>query len=320
MILINFIISSLIDFVIGSCDACVDGHCQTMTVLLQNVDITDQLAMDWTNNILYVQLNSVINTAFYINDYAIAKMHLVQIAETSGMVVRHDTQELYTADSNKNIYKIKKGTNNVVIEYAGLLDGVVNFMFYRNRLYLTKKGEKNIFYFDNTSLIAARDLSNFTITDFVKTDRGVFFVSDDQVYEYKRPFNKPPKVLTAKKMILSTDQFENVYLGSASQKVIYKNNNVTHKIYVYAAYKKGNVDKFVLDRDNNVIAYDATEKSLSIWKEEGSTCTIVLPHCNVQINVHKPPDENDEEEVDEHNDNIVYDFFWKHSEKVFENN
>ncbi|XP_047987528.1 uncharacterized protein LOC125227296 [Leguminivora glycinivorella] len=73
----------------SDCDACVAGRCHRRKSLLSGFPVTDQLAIDRTDNILYLQLYGNQNIAIGLDDLQIS---LVNVMKTSGRAFDQKSQ------------------------------------------------------------------------------------------------------------------------------------------------------------------------------------------------------------------------------------
>lgn len=95
-------------------------------------------------------------------------------------------------------------------------------------------------------------------------------------------------VLDAKSLVLSTDKYNNAYFGDATISVIYKMDTDINQLVEYAAYESGSMDKFVYDKNDNIISYDSSDGSFSLWKPDligAFPCSIEPPHSKYRINI-----------------------------------
>ncbi|KAI8428275.1 hypothetical protein MSG28_002489 [Choristoneura fumiferana] len=72
-------------------------------------------------------------------------------------------------------------------------------------------------------------------------------------------------------------------------------NDETNKLVEYAAYESGSVDKFVFDKNNNIVFYDSSDGSFNLWKpdlSDSARCTITAPHSKYQITKKPNIDQN----------------------------
>lgn len=274
-----------------SCDICVDYRCYTRKMLGRDLYIADQMAINMGNNTVYVHTNAEINAAFFHEDLTI---QLVGNMNYSGLAVDQDTQDLYTTDS-EHLYRYSRDstntlTANIVHVSNETSRGQLNSLFYKNCLIATETQGTGLWFFSVTIGMWQRyaGLENYTISDFVATDclsGKIYFVANDTTYVYDDD-TLSIHVLATKRLVLSTNKHGGIFFGDATVNVIYTVNSQGDELLEHAAYESGSVDKFVFDNNNNVVSYDSSDGSLSIWErnsDDSIHCSIERPIFKYQI-------------------------------------
>lgn len=282
------VLASLLAAARAECDACVDGRCYAKKTLARGLYTHDQLAIDGKNSILYVHTDSDINATFFSEDL---KIQLVRRLNFTGLTVNQDTRSLYTGD-NQSLYKYSQHTNTRTELSFSNHDAysLPDSLFYKDCLTFTVKSKTGLYLIENDTMLQYHYLTDFKISDFaVKfgcSSALICFVANDTTYFYNGTKNYSVKVLEKKSFVLSTDKYNDVYFGDSTVNVIYKMDNETNQLIEYAAYESGSVDKFVFDDKNNIVSYDSSDGSFSLWKPDlfdTDECTIEAPHSKYRI-------------------------------------
>ncbi|XP_073941219.1 uncharacterized protein [Choristoneura fumiferana] len=305
------VLASVLAVARADCDACIEGRCYTRKTLARELHIPDQMAIDRKNGILYVHTDSEMNTAFFHEDLTI---QLVRRQNFTGLAVDQDTQILYTADS-KNIQQYSKDSLNTCNNKTVLPRKFGNeqpiMLIHKDCITYTKKSKTGLFFLnkDGTEEWIYGSSKKFTISDFVVQvgciPTKLYFVANDTTYflgHSEKTINGTTKfvpddslLVARKNFVLSTDKYNNVFFKDATLNVIYKMNDETNKLVEYAAYESGSVDKFVFDKNNNIVFYDSSDGSFNLWKpdlSDSARCTITAPHSKYQITKKPNIDQN----------------------------
>ncbi|XP_073941220.1 uncharacterized protein [Choristoneura fumiferana] len=288
-VMLLLVLASVMAAIRADCDACVEGRCYTRKTLARELYIPDQMAIDRKNSILYVHTDSEMNTAFFHEDLTI---QLVRRQNFSGLTVDQDTQILYTGDS-KNVHKYSQDNTNISTKLSFSNQDkyyLPNLLFYKDCLMYTEKSNTGLYSIIKDEVRQYNSLKKYKISDFVVQvgcdPAKVYFVANDTTYTYNGD-KIVTNVLATKSFVLSADKYNNVYFGDATVNVIYKMDNETNQLLEYAAYESGSVDKFVFDNNNNIVFYDSSDGSFSLWKPDlfdSAACTIEAPHSKYRIN------------------------------------
>ncbi|XP_047991785.1 uncharacterized protein LOC125230614 [Leguminivora glycinivorella] len=255
------------------CDACFQGVCHVKKVILEGFRITDQLAIDRTNNILYAQLDHR-TTAIFLDE---ARMRTVHDLKTTGLAVDQKNQVLYSS-LNGVIYKHTYQEHGYTTETAFKLDRPTTpaRLRYEDVLYTINEDGSSAYYRESSKSFAGYDnLDIFAVTDManVKNITNWFFVSGDKLYRYiLDDYNRMSwHLISGNKHVLSIGKNGDVYFGSADEKVIYKLDRETMELVKYGDYVDGSVVDFVFDKDENIVFLDA-DGSVARWVPRGEAC------------------------------------------------
>ncbi|XP_063624795.1 uncharacterized protein LOC134796541 [Cydia splendana] len=257
----------------ADCDACFEGVCHTKKTLLEGFRVTDQLAIDRTNNILYAQLDYR-TTAIFLDE---AKMRTVHDEKMTGLAVDQKNQVLYSS-LNGVIYRHRYQGDGYTKETAFPLDRPTTpaRLRYEDVLYMINKDGSSAHFSESSNSFAGYDnLESFAVTDMVNVQNisNWFFVADDKLYRYiySEYGQMSWHLISDKKHVLSIGRNGDVYFGDASERIIYKLDRRTMGLIKYGDYVEGSVKDFVFDRDENIVFLDA-DGSVARWLPSGGPC------------------------------------------------
>lgn len=148
---------------------------------------------------------------------------------------------------------------------------VPDSLFYKDCLTFTKKSLTGLYFIIANEVRQYNDLTKYNVSDFVLKVGGdaavIYFVANNTTYSYNGN-TTVVSVLDAKSLVLSIDKYNNAYFGDATISVIYKMDTDINQLVEYAAYESGSMDKFVFDKNDNIISYDSSDGSFSLWKPD----------------------------------------------------
>ncbi|XP_061720788.1 uncharacterized protein LOC133527685 [Cydia pomonella] len=249
----------------ADCDACVAGLCHSRRPILTGFPVTDQLAIDRANNVLYLQLNSNQNTAIFLDDL---QHRLVNMMRTSGMAVDQKTSVLYlgTKEVKDTYYEYDLVSNTTKAINTSDDNRKSDIMCYADdTLYFIHKNHNGVNLYNTTAngVWHKTNLEDYSINDFVVIDNyHLLFVSNNTVYKYVWNDVHPYfhiTLIARKNYVLSVDKNNDVFLADSTEKVIYKVNKTTDKLETYARYKSGLIADFVFDGRDRVVLRDARD-------------------------------------------------------------
>ncbi|XP_047991784.1 uncharacterized protein LOC125230613 [Leguminivora glycinivorella] len=256
----------------ADCNACFRGVCHVKKVVLEGFRVTDQLAIDRTNNILYAQLDYR-TAAIFLDE---ARMRTVHDLNSTGLTVDQKNQVLYSS-LNGVIYKHIYQEHGYATETAFKLDRPTTpaRLRYEDVLYMINKDGSSAYYHENSNSFAGyNNLENYAVSDManVQNITNWFFVSGNKLYRYVEDYYRISwHLISGNKHILSIGKHGDVYFGAADEKVIYKLDRETMELAKYGDYMDGWVVDFVFDRDENIVFLDANG-SVARWVPSGGAC------------------------------------------------
>ncbi|XP_047996503.1 uncharacterized protein LOC125234356 [Leguminivora glycinivorella] len=257
----------------ADCDACFQGVCHVKKIVLEGFRVTDQLAIDRTDNILYAQLDYR-TTAIFLDE---ARIRTVDDQKSTGLAVDQKNQILYSSLDGV-IYRHRHQDNGYITETAFLLDRATTpaRLRYEDVLYTINEDGSSGYYSEHSNSFAGYDnLENFAVTDMVnvKNITNWFFVAGDKLYRYiLDDYNHMSwHLISGNKHILSIGKYGDVYFGDADEKIIYKLDRDTKELVKYGNYVDGYLEDFVFDRDENIVFLDA-DGSVARWIPSGGVC------------------------------------------------
>ncbi|XP_061707994.1 uncharacterized protein LOC133518338 isoform X2 [Cydia pomonella] len=105
------VLSALASGARADCDACIAGRCHTRRPILSGFPVTGQMAIDRTDNILYLQINSKQNIAIFLDDL---QHRLVNMMSITGMDFDQPSHTLYMLTEDGTFYKYYVARNTTV--------------------------------------------------------------------------------------------------------------------------------------------------------------------------------------------------------------
>ncbi|XP_047987527.1 uncharacterized protein LOC125227295 [Leguminivora glycinivorella] len=276
----------------ADCDACVAGQCHSRRPILAGFPVTGQMTIDRSLNVLYLQLNSNQNVAIFLDDL---QHRLINMMSTRGMDVDQSSHTLYMGTEDGPFYRYDLDSNTTVGVpqlNKGLRSNIIKYLRHDKLVYIEDYANNtSVFHFVSTSVFDVDyTLSvNYPVKDFVLDDRNIYFVSNNtlyvcgQIYTGSYPPQPPKEIISKKHMSISSSYFENnykndwIYIGSASEKLIYKLNKSTQELIIHAGYKSGTVQDFVMGKDD-VIVFREMDGSVAQWVPSDRRCVVEPPH------------------------------------------
>ncbi|XP_061707992.1 uncharacterized protein LOC133518337 [Cydia pomonella] len=264
----------------SDCDACVAGRCHFRKPIFTGFPVTDQLAIDRTENILYLQLYENQNIAIFLDDLQI---RLVNVMRTSGRAFDQQSRVLYlgTKEVNDTFYKydiVSNKTEAISIEDH---DRKPDFMFYGyNRLHFIDKNRHSMYFYNTAenSVYHYNMLVNNSISHFVFSGKNLLIVSNETLYYYDIDDDGVTEIRNGN-YVLSVDKNDNVYLGNSTDRTIYKRDSSTGALDLYAYYNSGLIEDFVFEKNDHVVFREA-DGSVAQWVPTfpQKLCSVEPPH------------------------------------------
>ncbi|XP_063383508.1 uncharacterized protein LOC134669819 [Cydia fagiglandana] len=270
----------------ADCDACIQGICHSKKTLIEGFNINNQLAIDRTNNILYVEIKDHQTIAFFLDE---AKMRSVDANYPGGLTVDQETQDFYTSQTQYYSYIYAYGYEQGAYKKKLVLylDGYKSpaRLRYEDTLY-TINQDGSCAYYDKTSksFHGYSNLENFKVTDLVNVRNATewFFTSANKLYRFNWDINdkKSWTLISEERHVLSIGKYGDVYFGDVSARVIYKLDRKTKEMVKYGDYMNASLEDFVFDKDENIVFLDHDGNVVS-WVSTGKACT--KPHLNSDL-------------------------------------
>ncbi|XP_063529544.1 uncharacterized protein LOC134740830 [Cydia strobilella] len=288
-------LSALASIARADCEACIAGRCHSRRPILSGFPVTGQMAIDRTDNVLYLQLNGNQNIAIFLDDL---QHRLVNMMSTAGMDFDQRLQTLYMGTKNGTFYKYNLAGNTTVAVLQinkSIHSNFIKYLTDRKVVYIEGYANNtSAFHFFTTNMF---DLPftfsvNYSIKDFIVDGGHIYFVSNNtlyvcnnQIYLGTDPPHPPTEIISKKHIAISSTQYENgrvndIYIGSATEKLIYKLNKNTQEITIHAGYKSVAVQDFVFGKDDLIVFRDE-DGSVAQWvPSQDRTCVVEPPHDN----------------------------------------
>lgn len=245
----------------GICHACFDEICYTKSSVFKKHPVTGQLGIDRVENVVYFHYEDPIlsdqTVAFDLDD--IRFLTIPDLQFSFARTVDQDTREVYIGGAS-GIYKYNPFSNTTNL--YGLHDKIIWHMQFKDVLYYTVLMTKGLYTYDKKQSKSIHALSDFNIDDFIVDKRNdIYFMSNYTMYKLKKG-DKKPTVFSNIIYSLSTDIYDNAYFVQRESRGLYKVDYRTGRIIEIGAFANGSPFRFVFDRFNNVIYYDATTGKL----------------------------------------------------------
>ncbi|XP_061707708.1 uncharacterized protein LOC133518140 [Cydia pomonella] len=257
-------------------EACIEGKYYSRRHIISG-KITDQLAIDRKNNILYLQFNDNWNIGIFLHNRT---QWLVNRISTSGMVVDQHHSILYMGTKERcrqYLYYFLRNTTSIkdCDDHFWGHPTQDKMMFNCRRVFYVDKSKPGIFshyeYNDYRGKVYVigrlAHLTSYVFEDVafvcVEGVYNIVFVTNSTVYHFKNYAPKKPIEIARNKYVLSS-YTGNAFLAHPTHKIIFKYNPINLTKTLYATYKSALLKDFVFDINNNIVFHDASG-SVAQW-------------------------------------------------------
>lgn len=256
-----------------SCHACLNSVCYKRSTILKGHKFSGQLAVDRNVNLLYFHYQNNQSMDF-TGAFDLEKVKLTNIPNTGftfGRAVDQSTRDLYTSGA-QGIYKYNPIENTTAL--FGIKDKTIWHIQYEDKLYYTEFRKKGLYTYVDRKFKDIPELAEYQIDDFIIDKKGDIYFMSNYVTRVLRKGAKKAEIFEDEIYSLTTDNNGNAYFIQPYTRGIYCLSYRTGKLVEIGAFNKISPFKLVFDGDNNIVYYDATNRSLFYLSPTLNKCSV----------------------------------------------